>query len=247
MRSEKCSVGAKLLVGLALTALLVLYQMLTAPAAQAPEPPDQGMEVIRLVNEERAKQKLPPLAYEPALLAVAQLRAEESSQLFSHTRPNGDPWSTAFSDCGVFGHRGENLAYGQKTPARVVAAWMASPGHKANILNEKYSMLAVGVYQKGNTLYWAQAFLGDPYGMASVPDVPVEFNEPMEIRIDGVYATVQKDIDLNLRAQGNSKATVLTVMAGGTVVEVLESSKGWARVRTSNGMEGWCSEKYLDQ
>jgi len=248
MRSHKCFsfIGTKLLAGFALTALLLLYQMLTAPAAQAPEPPDLGMEVIRLVNEERAKQKLPPLAYEPALLPVAQIRAEESSQLFSHTRPSGEPWSTAFSDCGVFGHRGENLAYGQKTPARVVAAWMASPGHKANILNTKYSMLAVGVYQKGNTLYWAQAFLGDPHGTALVPDVPEEQNELIEIKIDGVYATVQKDVDLNLRAQGNNKAAIITVMAGGTVLEVLESSKGWVRVRLGNGMEGWCSEKYLD-
>jgi len=240
------STCVKLFACFTLTALFVLFQLMTAPAAQAPEPTEFGMEVIRLVNEERAKKKLPPLAYEPSLLPIADLRARECSELFSHTRPNGDPWSTAFTELGVFGHRGENLAYGQKSPAKVVAAWMASPGHKANILNEKYQMLAVGVYQEGKTLYWAQAFLGDPYGSGAIPDAPEISNEVMEIRLDGKYATVQQDSDLNLRAQGNSKADIITVMAGGTMVEVLESSSGWAKVRTSAGIEGWCSEKYLD-
>ena len=242
------SATVKSLAGLGLLATLLLLQWIGAPAAQAPPEPDPGMEVIRLVNEERAKVKLPPLAYEAALLPVAELRAQESAAKFSHTRPNGEPWSTAFTELGVFGHRGENLAYGQKTPARVVAAWMASTGHRANILNEKYSLLAVGVFNKGGTIYWAQAFLGDPHGMGLAPAAaepePETDQAPPPSAADA-YAFVKDGMDLNLRAQGNSNAKVLTVMPAGTVVEWLDSKGGWVHVRTLDGLEGWCSEKYL--
>ncbi|NLF80273.1 MAG: hypothetical protein GX572_03675, partial [Clostridia bacterium] len=54
---------------------------------------------------------------------------------------------------------GENLAYGYKTPAEVVKAWLKSPGHKANILNARYTMLGIGYFQKSNgKIYCSQLF-----------------------------------------------------------------------------------------
>jgi len=246
MSASARSFGAKLLACLSLLAMLFVLQFVYAPAANTPVASDYGMEVIRLVNEERAKVHLPPLAYEPALLPVAELRAEESARKFSHTRPNGEPWNTAFTEMGVFGHRGENLAYGQKTPARVVAAWMASTGHRANILNERYSMLAVGVYKKGGTIYWAQAFLGDPQGLGPAP-AAAEPEAGAAEPPGATFAYVKAGTNLNLRAQGNGSARVLTVMPEGAVVELLDSKGGWAHVRTMDGIEGWCSEKYLER
>jgi uncharacterized protein YkwD len=45
---------------------------------------------------------------------------------------------------------GENVAYGQKDPADVMRAWMNSPGHRANILNAKYTEIGVGVVIASN-------------------------------------------------------------------------------------------------
>ncbi len=54
---------------------------------------------------------------------------------------------------------GENVAYGYPNGKAAVSAWMKSPGHKANILNKEYRLLAVGAYtDKDGTWYVAQVF-----------------------------------------------------------------------------------------
>ena len=54
---------------------------------------------------------------------------------------------------------GENIAKGQRDPAAVMSSWMASPGHRANILNCGYKHLGVGlaVDSDGSKL-WTQDF-----------------------------------------------------------------------------------------
>ena len=54
---------------------------------------------------------------------------------------------------------GENVAYGYPNGKSAVAAWMRSPGHRANILNRRYRGVAVGAYQDSRgTWYVAQVF-----------------------------------------------------------------------------------------
>jgi uncharacterized protein YkwD len=52
---------------------------------------------------------------------------------------------------------GENIAMGQRTPEEVVKAWMDSPGHRANILNNTYTHIGVG-YVEGKNV-WTQMFI----------------------------------------------------------------------------------------
>lgn len=74
----------------------------------------------------------------------AQVRAVETKTLFSHTRPDGSSFSTALKEQGVsYRGAGENIAWGQKTSEQVMEGWMNSAGHRANILNEKYTSLGV--------------------------------------------------------------------------------------------------------
>jgi uncharacterized protein YkwD len=56
---------------------------------------------------------------------------------------------------------GENIAAGQATPKEVVDAWMASPGHKANILREEFTHMGVG-YTRSDAFgtLWALEFVG---------------------------------------------------------------------------------------
>ena len=116
--------------------------------------------VVYLVNEERAKYDLAPLTADESVTAAAQVRAEEIKSSFSHTRPNGTSFSTALKEQSVsYRGSGENIAWGQKTPEKVVEAWMNSSGHRANILNSKYTTIGVGYYQDASgTNYWAQLF-----------------------------------------------------------------------------------------
>lgn len=79
-----------------------------------------------------------PLGYSPALQAAAESHAEYLSRTgnFTHTGAGG---STVGSRVRQAGYRhclaAENIARGQPDIRSVMAEWMASPGHRANILN----------------------------------------------------------------------------------------------------------------
>lgn len=117
-------------------------------------------QVVKLVNEERAKAGLSALTIDVNVEAAAQVRANEIKQSFSHTRPNGSQFSTALKEQGVsYRGAGENIAWGQKSPEAVMQAWMNSDGHRANILNAQFTKIGVGYYQDANgTNYWTQLF-----------------------------------------------------------------------------------------
>lgn len=116
---------------------------------------------MRLCNIERANNGLPALsAGNSTLTAAAQKRATEIVQSFSHTRPDGRSTFTVLADYGIsYRAAGENIAYGQSTPAEVVEGWMNSSGHRANILNSAYTQIGVGCYSSGGRLYWTQLFI----------------------------------------------------------------------------------------
>ena len=115
--------------------------------------------VVDLVNEERAKENIPPVSLNRAATNAAQVRAQEATKAFSHTRPNGTKCFTALAEADIsYQAAGENLAGRIKTPEKVVDAWMNSPGHRKNIMNPKYSQIGVGYVSSGN--YWSQFFVG---------------------------------------------------------------------------------------
>ena len=120
---------------------------------------DYASQVVALVNAERAKYGLSALKADSRVQQAAQVRASETVQSFSHTRPNGSSFSTALTEAGVsYTRSGENIAYGQSTPQQVVNAWMNSSGHRANILNEDFTTIGVGYTVINGTAYWAQLF-----------------------------------------------------------------------------------------
>ncbi|WP_369283750.1 CAP domain-containing protein [Oscillibacter sp. GMB15532] len=118
-------------------------------------------EVLRLVNEERAKQELEPFEADAELAEVAAVRAEESAAKFAHERPDGRSVSTAFTDEDVtFIKVGENLGKGHKTPDELVKAWMESKTHRANILSEKFTVAELGFFKNSaGTIHAALMFL----------------------------------------------------------------------------------------
>lgn len=116
-------------------------------------------EVITLVNAERAKYNLAPLTTEKNLSAAALTRAKEIVKSFSHTRPDGTSFSTVLKEHGVsYRISGENIAWGQRTPQEVVRGWMNSKGHRANILNERFTSIGVGYHMENSRTYWTQLF-----------------------------------------------------------------------------------------
>ncbi|BDF33973.1 hypothetical protein CE91St62_20380 [Lachnospiraceae bacterium] len=116
--------------------------------------------MVALVNAERAKEGLPALKMAEDISRAALVRAKETEISFSHTRPDGRGFNTALTEQGVqFRGAGENIAWGQKSPQEVMKGWMNSPGHRANIMNSRYTTIGVGHYQnQKGTNYWTQLF-----------------------------------------------------------------------------------------
>ncbi len=158
--------------------LLILITLialpLTATAATAATSDDSYKdEVIRLTNLEREKAGLAPLQLLEGLSGIAQLRADETKVLFSHTRPNGEKWYTVFTNAKMeYTRVGENLAYGFTSPEKLVKAWMSSEGHKANILNPEFEYLGVGYAKNAaGRIYVSQLFF-KPMPVIEPPVVP---------------------------------------------------------------------------
>ena len=117
-------------------------------------------EVIRLVNEHRRKNGLGELSEDWQLSRVARYKSQDmrDRKYFSHTSPTyGSPFQMIKSFGISYKAAGENIAKGQKTPKAVVDGWMNSSGHRANILNPKFTHIGVGYVADGNL--WTQMFI----------------------------------------------------------------------------------------
>src|SRR6478735_7711135 len=119
------------------------------------------VQVQQLVNNERSKAGLKPLQMDWELQRTARVKACDMAEnkYFSHQSPTyGSPFDMMKQFGITYKTAGENIAYGQKTPAEVMNAWMNSPGHKANILSKNFTHIGVGYVQDGS--YWTQQFIG---------------------------------------------------------------------------------------
>jgi uncharacterized protein YkwD len=105
-------------------------------------------EIVYLVNLERAQHSLPPLRVNKRLVADAKLQAEQIAEtgVLDHVILSG-PYPTPRLRAEAAGYAwnalGENLALGYADAPSAVAAWMQSPGHRANILGGAYSETGV--------------------------------------------------------------------------------------------------------
>ena len=110
-----------------------------------------------LVNRERARRGERPLAPNQRLERAAQAHTESMAfgGYLGHDGPRGDSplkrmRATGYISSSRISYEvGENIGWGtlwEATPRAIVAAWMASPGHRANILDARFRDTAVGVF-----------------------------------------------------------------------------------------------------
>jgi hypothetical protein len=163
--------------------------------------------LVDLTNDERDSEGLTTLTRSARLDAAAQLKADNMAAegYFSHDSPTGvTPWHW-FNEVGYeYAYAGENLAVHFSDSEDVVTAWMNSPGHRANIMNGRYSEIGIGTakgtYKGSPTVFVVQLF--------GTPAVPDELTAPTLARSDEaepVPATEQVVV------QEESDATVLGV------------------------------------
>ena len=104
--------------------------------------------IISDTNYIRAKYNLHPLKENPELTAAAYLKAYDmfNDQYWDHISPDGKtPWYFIRNTNYDFRFAGENLAKDFSSSEDVIAAWMESPDHRANILNPNYEDIGVAI------------------------------------------------------------------------------------------------------
>jgi uncharacterized protein YkwD len=146
---------------LALSALMLTLFVFDTPRVAAS--PDLNR-VIELTNEHRRAAGCGDLQWNPALATAAQHHADDmaANNYFSHTSRNGASFVKRIRAAGyAYRRAAENIAAGQTTPDEVVATWMSSPGHRANILNCRLRHIGIGYSYNSNSdfgAYWVEDF-----------------------------------------------------------------------------------------
>lgn len=107
-------------------------------------------EVIALTNTEREQNKVGDLAENALLDRSAQAKADDMAArgYFAHKGPDGKtPWAWIEGVGYDYQYAGENLAVRFVDSKDVMAGWMASPTHRANIVKSAYTEVGVGIAQ----------------------------------------------------------------------------------------------------
>lgn len=124
--------------------------------------------IISLTNQSRQEYGLTSLAENDYLDKAAQVKANDMLErgYFSHNTPDGKtPWTFITNAGYSYLMAGENLAVNFTEAENVEAAWMNSPGHKANILNKNFEEIGIGIAQgqyQGHMAIFVVQMFGTP-------------------------------------------------------------------------------------
>lgn len=133
----------------------------TPTSTPTPTPPGSTSDryesdVVTATNQERRAQALTALATQACVDGYAESQAEAMA---AESRMYHQDLGPILRACNL--HMvGENVAYGYPSGAAVTAAWLASPGHRANILNPGYRLLGVGAVQDSTGRWYAAQVFG---------------------------------------------------------------------------------------
>ncbi len=176
---------------------------LRGPIEETPAFLTAGGTIIETNRQRAANGSLPALTFNAQLAAAAQAKVDDmfARQYFAHESPSGAGPSDLADAAGYeYLMVGENLALGNfADDATLVQAWMDSPGHRANILNARYTEIGVavkrGVYEGHNVWLAVQEF-GRPLSDCPAP------SESLDARIEAHNAELgQMQAELNTREE----------------------------------------------
>lgn len=172
------------------------------------------------------------------LKQAAQLKANDMAAqgYFSHNSPDGKtPWYWLNQVGYTYKYAGENLAVNFVDSKDVTEAWMSSPGHRSNILNEKLKEVGIataeGVYKGQPTIFVVQ-FFGTPADKAVISTTPIHPEEEAsvvvqgveEVRVAGVYTDTNSALDKIISSPKNSMKSIYYVLALAVLILMLGAS-----------------------
>lgn len=133
-------------IGGAIVIVLVFSLSLTNNGLDITQAVDSPL--ITYANVSRTDLNIGTLTVNNELTNAAQAKAEDilNNQYFDHTRSDGkQPWDFIKESGYNYRFAGENLAMGYNDYVAIHKAWLNSPSHKRNILNNRYNEIGIGV------------------------------------------------------------------------------------------------------
>ena len=115
------------------------------PAVSALTADEQHM--VDMINQERIAAGVNPVKVDLRLAAVGRAKAIDMNvnNYFSHTSPTyGSPWAMMQQVGLTVGWAGENIGRTQSVES-AMAGFMTSPGHRANILDPRFTHVGIGI------------------------------------------------------------------------------------------------------
>ena len=171
------------------------------------EEPEIYLSVSEIINETN-KQRTTPLRENQLLNSIALFKAEDmlNNQYFAHTSPLGKE-AKDLADNFNYNYVviGENLAMGMfENSAQLVQDWMDSPGHRENIVSDKYTEIGVGVVEgiyEGENTWMAVQIFGTSRDICPEPNLNLlnQINtlqsslELVEVKISNIKSMINQD------------------------------------------------------
>jgi hypothetical protein len=116
-------------------------------------------QIFDLLNGERRKAGLPPLAWDDGLAAAAQRHSQvmATRRILTH-QAEGEPELGERLRAVPLDRSGENVAYDSEGPVSAHEGLMHSPPHRANILAPRFDTVGIGTVQAGGLLWVTEDF-----------------------------------------------------------------------------------------
>lgn len=223
-------------IALVVVSLLALAPPLAPAANAATLPPNHAQfvaRVVELVNAERQRAGLPPLVANGALMQASQGYAGEMADTGCFNHACGSSMRERVERAGYteWTALAENIAFGYATPEDVMAGWMGSSGHRANILNATYRDLGVGLALRGTTPYWVQNFGASRAAVAPPPPPNCTVRPTFTVRSRRSAAGVLEVTVAAGTTAGAPNNTLRTIQFG-TIVNGTVDLTGYGRVNS---------------
>ena len=135
--------------------LAIMFVPMTAEAQTQSSQRSMNKAMLDELNEIRVENDAEPLRFNPELNKCAKVRAEEISEYFSHTRPDGSWFDTV-----SFETHGENVLSTRlrHTPEEIFGMWLESQAHTELMLDKSYATVGIAKYTDGDIDYWVLEF-----------------------------------------------------------------------------------------
>jgi hypothetical protein len=225
--------------------------------------------VIELANTDRKEKGVEELKENEKLSQAASSKAEDMilNDYFSHTSPQGiTPWRWIEKTGYDYSYAGENLAMDFTSAEKMNEAWLASPTHRANILNERYKEIGVaakdGVINGHATTVVVQMFgSGDKSAVEKkegdeslqkkntdqddlFPFLPTSGEKTDKISLASPLITspqnagILNNKNINVVGRANPQSAVTVFDNGVAAGDVVSDAKGWFKLEIKNASEG---------